>query len=218
MCIPSENESSSISFASINENYATADTICYFGNGKNHELLFSNINNNFVNGQARGLINTQNSLVIKQCCILNNTAMIWFGVDTYDSRIVEITIINCTIEEEDLVRTTGSISMNTNGDKWQANPSFINAIKCTIDGEYCQASYDSVGNLTPDIKIPPQTPYETPSVTPEETTEETHQTYNHDVYDSLEEEDLSTSSSSLLEYMFFLCFLNQYPEYSWFYL
>ena len=142
---PSPNETSSVSFASINENNATAYAICYFDEkAKNHEFLYSNIINNECNSSTNGMIFTYSPLYIKHCCMLDNNAPIWF-----EGNGATITIIDCTIKEEYITNTTGSVT--TNGDSWKAISSFINAIKCTEDVPYCEASYDSAGGLTANL-------------------------------------------------------------------
>ena len=147
ICFPKTPTGTSIiSFVSINDNIARDYAICWFGDEEeklvNHELLFSNIINNQCSSSNVGLILAYNPLQIKHCCILDNIAPIWF-----EGNGATITIINCTIKEEDITKTLGSVITND----WKPSSSFINAIKCTEDSEYCQASYDAIGTLTPNI-------------------------------------------------------------------
>ena len=115
VCIPSSSGTSSVSLASINENNSTYRT-CYFGNSaKSHELLSSNIINNQCTDSNNGMIFTYNPLDIKHCCILDNTASKWF-----EGNGATITITNCTIKEEDITKTSGSVTTND----WKPSSSF----------------------------------------------------------------------------------------------
>ena len=187
---PSELHNCSISFSSISQNtalFALVDIGAYNPRGNFNEIKSSNILGNKGDNSSI-LIRISQNTHISDCCILNNTQNIYFHFFARNNNsIIFVTISNCTIGDEDLMKIEGTGSISTNGYEWKANPSFIHDIQFTFDNEHCRA-YDSVEE----------------------------QTYNQDVYDSLEEENLSTSSSTLLEYMFIICFLNQYPEDSWF--
>ena len=149
-CSPSSNGTSSVSFASINENNSTSRT-CFFGRPTNgHELVFSNIINNQCSDSNFGIIYTNNPLCIKNCCILENIATIWFHCIGST-----ISIISCTINEEDVAKTIGPIATNS----WKPSFPFINAIEFTKNGDYCEASFDAVGTLTANLHTKPMKTY-----------------------------------------------------------
>ena len=145
-CYPSSG-TCSISFSSINGNEGTksgGDRIIGFSTKNTQfDLISSNVINNIQqNTTNTGMIYSLGYTNIQNCCILDNDTPYLFHLWNSNSRI---TITNCTIKEEDLSKVIGG-SIQTNGVSWKPNYSFINKIKCTENGEYCQASYDAIGN------------------------------------------------------------------------
>ena len=69
-----------------------------------------------------------------------------------------VTVTNCTLPTS--VAKSGPITVTQNPDK-----SFIHGLVMTRAGEYCEASVESVGDLTPIPQIPVQTPHQTPKRT-----------------------------------------------------
>ena len=133
----------------MNENNSSS-RICFFGDSaKSHELLFSNIINNQFSEPNNPMIYTLNQLTIKHCCMIGNNASTWFyGYSSiyYDGCII---ILDCTIDEKDIIKTEGSVI--TNSDEWKTNLSFINLIHYTKDTEYCKLSYDADGIIPSNI-------------------------------------------------------------------
>ena len=154
---PSLSGTCSISFSSFNGNEATDvfDSIIYFAASSVTNIMTScNVINNIQKSTTtNGMICTNDQLTIKSCCIINNATPILFeGYQSSDYNGV-IRILNCTIKEEDIKKISGSVI--TNCESWKPISSFINAIKCTKDGEFCQASYDAVGMLSPNVNVDP---------------------------------------------------------------
>ena len=219
---PTVSRNCSIIFSSISRNTISSEDKSIVGKltfiGQiseelcTHEIISSNIVQNKAEDKFSILFQISENIHLKECCALDNTFNIYFQFYSFMKVTISVIITNCTIEREDIMKTKGSDdksatgSVITNGNKWKANPSFINPIKFTVDGKYCQASYDAVGDLTPDIKIPIQTPNETPSLTT------SSKTYHHILYDYIEDDDRSRSLLAFLEYTFIVCSLNSHPE------
>ena len=139
--INNKSANPSVSFATINENNAFS-TICSLGNYANsHEFLYSNLIDNICTDTVYGMISTMNKIDFKHCCLYGNQAQKWFQTFSYDGYTGIITIINCTIKEEDLKKSDGSVPT----EEWMPISSFFNDIKYT-DTKYCHLSYE---DLTP---------------------------------------------------------------------
>ena len=142
----STNGYSLLSFISIRANNSTYRT-CYFGEkAKGHDLKYANIIENMCASSDFGMIYSNKQLEIFHCCIIGNNAPFFFQSASGSSN-TKISIIDSTVNSSDLTKTIGSIITND----LKPNYSFINVIRFTKDAEYCQASYDAIGDLFPII-------------------------------------------------------------------
>ena len=120
ICIPSSSGTCSISFSSINGNEASQTSVILLGgsssyNGINFDVTYSNIINNKVSN-SDGVIKAWGDTNIKHCCLLDNpsTTIFQAGSGGY------IQITNCTIDEKDITKTSGSVTTND----WKPSSSF----------------------------------------------------------------------------------------------
>ena len=124
---------SNSSFLNIVGNQATF-SICYYGNNaKMHSLLYSNIIENNCSSQDEGMLFARNPLDVKHCYLVNNHAPIWFEAYSNDYYNGKITITNCTINEIDIEKKRGEVSIKS----YQPKDTFYHNIKCTSDKEHC---------------------------------------------------------------------------------
>ena len=127
--LSSSNQKCSLKFCYIYHNIATANTIMCVSTVENSELEYSNLIDNIDQGY-QGLIRITGPGIIRNCCILNNTALyIVFGDH-------HISVSNCTI---DTINLTESIYGIVDISHWLPESTFINQIACTYDNKYCFA-------------------------------------------------------------------------------
>ena len=133
----SSNVSCLITYSSINSNEARYYTIISFKFNRNHEIFQSNIiNNKASTAYDNGLIDASGPTNIKDCCIMNNQAKYIFRGKQ------QIILTNCSIDFAFEKNITGSVFIEK-----EAKTSFIIPIICTQKEYYCNASYDSLGDV-----------------------------------------------------------------------
>ena len=132
-----------VELCSFKNNTANVQYCIYLSGISTKDLLKSSnlIGNNIL---GTGLVAAYSQLTVEGCTILENEAdSIFF---CYSG---SITVINCTITEEDVKKTNND---NVNIENWTPkHNSFINGIKPTIVNEICSVGYDTVGTLTPNL-------------------------------------------------------------------
>ena len=152
-CYPYSLSSSSIttcclSYCSIRGNEAKTRICVSLENSAQHEINNSNIIENQVpSSSSYAVITILGTCTIRDCTILDNTGQRIFYASS------KITLINCTIDVDDLTKTTGNGNVDT--DSWKPSPnSFIIPILGTQDeNEICVAQYDIIGSLSPMIQL-----------------------------------------------------------------
>ena len=90
-------------------------------------MTSSNLIRNTI--EQYGLIYSDGNLTIKGCTILYNNVSLTFQ-SSYDTTI---TVINCTMTEDDVHKTTG----NVNIDSWKPSSTFYNEISATFFNDLC---------------------------------------------------------------------------------
>ena len=88
-------------------------------------MTSSNIMRNTI--EQNVLIYSNGNLTIKGCTILYNNVNLTF--QSYDT----ITVINCTMFEDDVNKTTG----NVNTESWRPSSTFYNEISATFFSDLC---------------------------------------------------------------------------------
>jgi hypothetical protein len=135
-----------LSYSSFTDNIAyTYYCICLDTSGANYEIKSCNILRNTINTGSYGIVYTSANVMIKDSCILENTAAQIFY--QYYSKYA-ITLSNCTVD-----KTTNNqklIIQNT------VTKSFIHALN-HISTQNCNTEYDAVGSLTAIPYIPSPT-------------------------------------------------------------
>ena len=145
-------ETGYVEFCSICDNYAIwCVLLSLWKNNENYDtcciMKYCNIIRNSHGTSDYRLIRSNIYLTISNTCILENDVKGNNNMFYIIQRTM--TIVNCTIEESYLNKVNGNGQFNTSNWKPE-NGSFINAIKCTMN-EYCYATFDVVGTLTPII-------------------------------------------------------------------
>ena len=115
----------SIKFCSIRNNVGLVSTLAI------STTFASCTNSNFIENTASyyGLIQAHTEMIVEGCTILENKAASTFYCNTGP-----ITVINCTITEEDVIKTNA----NVNIENWTPNPnSFVNGIFPTFLTKLC---------------------------------------------------------------------------------
>jgi hypothetical protein len=129
----------SLSYSTFADNEATGSVCLYFfTQNSNHEFKSCNIIRNKQGSLGTsGTIYTYHNLIIKDSCIIENTATNTFY---QDSSSCTITISNCTVDKPTYNRNL--IIQNT------VTKSFILALT-HMSTQKCHSEYDSAGTLTP---------------------------------------------------------------------
>jgi hypothetical protein len=145
-CLPfvdSNSVTSYLSYSTFVDNIAleyACVTLWY--SGSKHEIKSCNILRNTQGSGSEGTIYTNGKLIIKDSCILENTAanIFYQGSSSYT-----ITISNCTV---DSTSNNGYLTTQNTVTK-----SFILALN-HMSTQNCHSEYDSAGTLTPIIQTP----------------------------------------------------------------
>ena len=150
-CTPSltaSSDSCMVDFCSFRNNTAISYACIHFAEkNRKNTLANSNILDNSVSFQE-GIVKSQGSTTIIGCTILNNTVN--QGYMFYTASSGQIILYNCTIDAKDARNTNSNVILQT----LVPNPeAFINVIICT-EAKQCEAEYDAIGTLTPNIKNP----------------------------------------------------------------
>jgi hypothetical protein len=136
----------SLSYSSIADNNATANTCIYLWNPcSKSEIKSCNIIRNTQIFSSWGTIAICTEVVIEDCCILENKANYIFFKACYSGCIINVTITNCTIDS-----TSNNLNLTIQN---TVTKSFIHALN-HMNNLICYAEYDVVGTLTP-ITPPP---------------------------------------------------------------
>jgi hypothetical protein len=126
----------SLTYSSFVNNYGSGYRCVYFNKGgSKHEMICCNVLRNTQGSNSNGVIESYGTLVIKDSCILENTAnYIYYVYSSYS-----ITLSNCTVDKTKCNQNL--IIQNT------VTKSFILGLDhmSTLN---CQAEYDSAGTLT----------------------------------------------------------------------
>jgi hypothetical protein len=135
--IDSNSVTSSMSYSSfVNNTSSESICICFYRVDPNDEIKCCNILRNIQGTSTYGLIYSDANTVIKDSCILENTATYIFYLP---SSSYSITLSNCTFD-----KTTNNwnlIIQNT------VTKSFIHGLN-HISTQNCNAEYDSIGTLS----------------------------------------------------------------------
>ena len=149
-CNPSWSSTNTITcfieYCSICNNKATtAYGLFLDGVSDKHIVRNSNFIGNDISGK-KGLIFAAGIDTISECTILDNIAdPIFYACDDNT-----IHIINCTISENDITKTSCEGSVNI--DDWKPLPSsFMNNILPTFITDLCKGEFDIQNKVTPDL-------------------------------------------------------------------
>ena len=116
-----------ISFCSFKNNTGTIIGIYFSSSQSPTTMTSTNLILNTI--EQNGLISSSGELTIKGCTILNNNANLIF-----QSYII-ITVINCTMSEDDVNKTTGTVNI----DNWKPSSTFYNEISIQFFNDLCIA-------------------------------------------------------------------------------
>jgi hypothetical protein len=144
-CLPfvdSNSVTSYLSYSTFVDNIALGYAcVSLWRTDSKHEIKNCNILRNTQSSSSEGIITSVGNVMVKDCCILENTATYIF----YTSSSGTTTLSNCTVDK---TTNTGSfIIQNT------VTKSFILALN-HISTRNCHSEYDSAGTLTPVIQTP----------------------------------------------------------------
>ena len=117
-----------ISFCSFENNTGTRNGISFASSQSPISMTASNLIGNTI--EQRGLIYSSGDLTIKGCTILYNNVSL-----TFQSSYI-ITVINCSMTEDDVKKTTG----NVNIDNWEPSSAFYNEISIQFFDDLCVAT------------------------------------------------------------------------------
>jgi hypothetical protein len=142
--IDSSSVTSSITYSSFADNFATTSICFYLWNtGPNHEIQSCNILRNTQGSvNSHGMFYTIGNVMIKDSCILENNANCIFCQVNSNYKF---TLSNCTT---DSTSNNGYITITNTVTK-----SFILALN-HMSNLICNSEYDSAGTLTPIIQPP----------------------------------------------------------------
>jgi hypothetical protein len=133
----SNSVTSSLFYSTIIDNKSSGSICIYFHRGgSNHEIKCCNILRNTQVSTSYGLIFADTNSVIKDSCILENTATSIFYIH---SSYYSITLSNCTVD-----RTTNNGYLKTQN---TVTKSFILGLN-HMSTKNCNAEYDSIGTLS----------------------------------------------------------------------
>jgi hypothetical protein len=139
VCIPFIDSSSvtcSLLYSTFADNSVSGHGCVWFNNGAKHEITSCNILRNTQSSSSFGIVLARGNLMIKDSCILGNTATYVF-YQQYSS--YTITFSNCTTDSTSKYGTV--VTQNT------VTKSFIHGLK-HMSTENCNSEYDSAGTLT----------------------------------------------------------------------
>ena len=142
----SMSTSCSINFCTFNYNRAQIQRLIMIEiDNTQYEMniTYTNILNNREDGSAQ-MIRTDGPTKIFHCCIMNNTIKNLFDGYKDIGAKGHIVVIDCAIDVDPSDKCTGNVDIS----QWRADSSFILPIKCYEKSGYCQASYDSIYDLT----------------------------------------------------------------------
>jgi hypothetical protein len=132
----SSSVTSSMSHSSFVNNTSSESICIYFHRtDSNHEMKCCNILRNIMYTDSNGLIYSNTNSMIKDSCILENTATPIF----YIPSSYTITLSNCTVD-----KTTNNGYLTTQN---TITKSFIHGLN-HISTQNCNAEYDSIGTLS----------------------------------------------------------------------
>jgi hypothetical protein len=135
--VDSSSVTSTVLYSTFADNSASQDN-CIWCNtgGANYEIKYCNILRNTQVSSSNGIIFSRGNLVIKDSCILENTATyIFFQEDSSYT----ITLSNCTVDST--TYNSNLIIQNT------VTKSFIHGLN-HMTTQNCHSEYDSAGTLT----------------------------------------------------------------------
>jgi hypothetical protein len=135
--VDSSSVTSSMLYSTFADNSASQDN-CIWCNtgGANYEIKYCNILRNTQVSSSHGIIFSRGNLVIKDSCILENTAN---NIFYQESSSYTITLSNCTV---DLTTNNGYLTIQNTVTK-----GFIHGLN-HISTQNCHSEYDSAGTLT----------------------------------------------------------------------
>ena len=147
---------STVSFSSFRNNNATDYVCIIFCYDELHEMSYSNVIENSHPAPNYGIIETrETSLEMNHCSIFGN-CLAESGMVFYANSETSITCTNCSIPDDQKVKSSGSVTFDD-----EPTESFINYYEY-LELDSCKAGLDSWGTLYPITPIPKQTPGKMP--------------------------------------------------------
>ena len=109
-------------------------------------MNYSNIiENQQQSKDQNGMIVSMGPASIENCCVMGNKQFDYVFGGYYGG----ITVINCTVNASAI--DPSYILGNVFTENALTSYSFVNTIKCTINGDYRKASWDSIEGITPNF-------------------------------------------------------------------